>query len=271
MRNVKLALVQFDSKMKDVKHNVGKALNFIKNAGKEKADLIVFPELFTTGYNVNIIKYDYYDLAENIEGYTIKTLSEAAKENNINIVAPIALNKGVYGIVYNSAVVINREGNVVGIYDKTHLWAGDMFYFKSGDNYPVFDLDFGKVGIMICYDGGFPEVSRMLALKGAELILCPSAFPIWDKDMWDIYFKSRALENVCFVAGINRVGLEDDLDMFGNNKVCNPRGKVLLEGSMNIEEMQTIEINLDEIKEFRKVVPYLKDRKPGSYKILTFK
>lgn len=261
MRNVKLSLVQFDSKMKDVNYNVKKAIKYIEKAGKNKSDLIVFPELFTTGYNVNIIKTDYYDLAEGIDGITIKTLSNVAKENNINIVAPIALKKEVYGVIYNSAVVIDRNGIVLGSYSKTHLWAGDMYYFRSGDEYPVFNLDFGKIGIMICYDGGFPEVSRILALNGAELILCPSAFPIWDKDMWDIYFKARSLENVCFVAGINRVGKEDDLDMFGNNKVCNPRGKVLLEGKMKVEEMQNIEINLDEVEKYRKVIPYLKDRK----------
>lgn len=269
MKRVKLALVQFESKIMDVEYNVEKAIDYIKKAGKEKADLIVFPELFTTGYNVDIIKEKYYDLAEELDGPTITTFKKYAKENNINIVAPIALSKGVYGAVYNSAVVINRDGEIVGTYDKTHLWAGDMFYFKSGNEYPVFDLDFGKLGIMICYDGGFPEVSRILALQGAELIVCPSAFPIWDKDMWDIYFKSRSLENVCFVVGINRVGVEDKLEMFGNNKVYNPRGKILMEGKLDEEDMQFLDIDLDEIKSYRKVVPYLKDRKPKEYKMLT--
>ena len=72
---------------------------------------------------------------------------------------------------------------------KTHLWAGERFWFRAGDRYPVFHMDFGTVGLMICYDGGFPEVSRILALSGAELILCPSAFPIRDKDMWGHLFR----------------------------------------------------------------------------------
>lgn len=269
MNKIKLALVQFESEVMNVEENVSKAIHFIKEAGKDNVDLIVFPELFTTGYALETIDKKFYDLAEKIDGYTIKSLSKAAKENNINIVAPIAFSKGVYGVIYNTAIVINRNGEVVGYYDKTHLWAGEMFYFTSGKDYPIFDMDFGKLGIMICYDGGFPEVSRLLALKGAELILCPSAFPIWDKDMWDIYFKSRSLENVCFVAGINRVGVEGTREMFGNNKLFNPRGEILLDAAMNKEDMQIVEIDLEDVKSYRKEIPYLKDRKPEEYKLLT--
>lgn len=268
MRNIKLALVQFESELMDVKANVKKALHFIDEASKEKADLIVFPELFTTGYNSELIGDNYFDLAETVDGPTITALSEAAKKNSINIVAPIDLERQMPGVIYNSAVVINRNGQVIGDYDKTHLWAGDRFYFTAGNRYPIFNLDFGKIGIMICYDGGFPEVSRILALQGAELILCPAAFPTWDKDMWDIYFKSRALENACFVAGINRVGKEDKLHMFGNNKLVNPRGKVLLDAPIDVEEMQIAEIDLDDVFEFRKTVPFLKDRRIDTYRPL---
>ncbi len=266
MRNIKLALVQFESKMMDVKANVVKGLEFIKDASNQSADLIAFPELFTTGYNADMIGKNYYDLAETLEGETVTTFCEAAKNYNINIVAPIAVQKEMPGVIYNSAVVIGRKGKVLGTFDKVHLWAGDRFYFRAGDEYPVFDMDFGKIGIIICYDGGFPEASRVLALRGAELILCPSAFPIWDKDMWDIYFKSRALENACFVAGINRVGKERELHMFGNNKLANPRGKILLDADLDVEQMQVVEIDLDDVFEFRKSVPYLKDRRIDTYK-----
>ncbi|MDK2878831.1 MAG: beta-ureidopropionase [Thermoanaerobacteraceae bacterium] len=268
MRNVKLALVQFESKMMDVKFNVEKGLDFVKNASQQGADIVVFPELFTTGYNPNIIQKKYYDLAETLDGPTVSAFRETAEKFSVNIILPIVLQKQMPGIIYNSAVVIGREGEILGYYSKTHLWAGERFYFKAGDEYPVFNMDFGKVGIMICYDGGFPEVSRILALKGAELILCPSAFPIWDKDMWDIYFKSRALENACFVAGINRVGKEESLHMFGNNKIANPRGKILMESDLDVEQMQVFQIDLDEVLEYRKDVPYLKDRRIHTYRPL---
>lgn len=266
MRNIKLALVQFQSKMMDVEFNIKKGIDFIGDASKQDADLIVFPELFTTGYNPDMIREKYYDFAESLDGPNVKALCEAASRFRVNIVAPMILEKQMKGIIYNSAVVIGREGKILGTYSKTHLWAGERFYFKPGEDYPVFNMDIGKIGVMICYDGGFPEVSRILALHGAELILCPSAFPIWDKDMWDIYFVSRALENACFVAGVNRVGVEGNIHMFGNNKLANPRGKLLLDAVCDKEEMQIIEIDLDDVQEFRKSVPYLKDRRIQTYK-----
>ena len=113
-------------------------------------------------------------------------------------------------------------------------------------------------------------MARILTLNGAELILCPSAFPIWDKDMWDIYFMSRSLENACFVAGINRVGVEGNCSMFGDNKVFNPRGKLLAEAGVDTEELLVCTIDLDEVADYReKEVIYLKDRRPTSYGRLT--
>ena len=109
MRNIKLALVQFESKMMDVKANVVKGLEFIKDASNQSADLIAFPELFTTGYNADMIGKNYYDLAETLEGETVTTFCEAAKNYNINIVAPIAVQKEMPGVIYNSAVVIGRK------------------------------------------------------------------------------------------------------------------------------------------------------------------
>ena len=135
----------------------------------------------------------------------------------------------------------------MGSYNKTHLWlvSGSGSGQVTGIRY--FDMDFGRVGLMICYDGGFPEVSRILALSGAELILCPSAFPIRDKDMWDTYFGSRSLENCCFVAGINRVGTEDDCYMFGNNKIYNYRGHLLAEAPVDEEFLLVQTVDLDDV------------------------
>ncbi|PLS18127.1 hypothetical protein CVD28_07465 [Bacillus sp. M6-12] len=265
MRRVILSLVQFESKLMDISANIEKALAFIKDASQQQADLIVFPELFTTGYNLDLIGNKYFDLAEDINGPVIRTLLQAAKQFNINIVAPIAFKTPVPGIIYNSALVISRQGEFVGKYDKTHLWAKENVFFREGMELPVFNLDFGTLGLMICYDGGFPEVSRSLALQGAEIILCPSAFPIQDKDLWEIYFQSRSLENACFVGGINRVGHESELHMFGNNRLYNPRGKELVIGNVDKEEMQVIEIDLEDVVEYRKQIPYLKDLKPDLY------
>ena len=136
-------------------------------------------------------------------------------------------------------MLIDRKGYVIGYYGKTHLWADEKKYFASANDYPVYDMNCCKVGAMICYDAGFPEVSRMLALKGAELILAPSAFSMIDKNRWDIYFQARALENSCFVAGINGVGGQGEV-LFGNNKLFNPKCEKILEGRLNQEEMQIV-------------------------------
>lgn len=265
MRKAKISLVQFESIPNQTSENVKKAVSFMNKAAKDGSDLIVFPELFNTGYIPGRFNSDFFDLAEGIEEKTISTLSEEALKLNINVVAPIAVKSDMPGVIYNSAVVINRNGDYEGVYHKTHVWADERNYFKEGSEFPVFELDIGTIGIVICYDGGFPEASRSLALKGAELILCPSAFPMHDKDLWDIYFKTRSLENTCFVAGINRTGQEDGRHMFGNNQLFNPRGKELLYGNLDKEEMQTIEIDFDDVSEYRKQVPFLRDLRPEIY------
>src|SRR5690606_35978509 len=101
------------------------------------------------------------------------------------------------------------------------------------------------------------------------LILCPSAFPIWDKDMWDIYFMSRSLENACFVAGINRVGIEGKLDMFGNNKIYGPRARLIAEADNNLETMLVCSIDMSQTETCRATeVPYLRDRRNTTYNLL---
>ena len=183
---------------------------------------------------------------------------------------PYCTQSEIPGLLYNGLIVISRNGQLMGTYNKTHLWAGERFWFRAGDRYPVFHMDFGTVGLMICYDGGFPEVSRILALSGAELILCPSAFPIRDKDMWDTYFGSRSLENCCFVAGINRVGTEDDCYMFGNNKIYNYRGHLLAEAPVDEEFLLVQTVDLDDVAYHRATdVPYLQDRRVETYQKLT--
>lgn len=265
-RRMTLGLVQMDCRIGDKEYNTRKALDYIGQAAQQGVDLLVFPEMFTTGYNSDILGDRYFELAEDPDGPTFQILSEHARTNNMYIVAPIILNGDVPGILYNGLLFIGRDGSLMGTYNKTHLWAGEKFYFRAGDEYPVFETEYGRIGCMICYDGGFPEVARILALNGAELILCPSAFPIWDKDMWDIYFASRSLENACFVAGINRVGTEDTLEMFGNNKIFAPRAKLVAEAPVNEEALLVAEIDLSETAVCRATdVPYLRDRRGASY------
>ena len=174
----------------------------------------------------------------------------------------------VAGVPFNSSVVIDRGGNLMGTYDKQHLWALERFYFRSGCDTPVFDTDFGRIGVMICYDMGFPEVARMLALQGADLILCPSAWCEEDMDVWDVNVPARALENTAFVAAVNRYGVEDRLVMPGHTKVCNPRGHVVAELAEEAEGVLHVELDLGEVVEYRQRSPYLRDRRPDLYDLV---
>lgn len=268
-RNATIALVQMDCVMLDKEANLRKAKAFVEQAADQHADLICFPEMFSTGYSPTLIGPNYIHMAEEPDGPTFSFLAELAKAHRMYIAAPIVLKSEIPGVLYNGLIVISRDGQLMGTYCKTHLWAGERFWFRAGDRYPVFHMDFGAVGFMICYDGGFPEVSRILALSGAELILCPSAFPIRDKDMWDTYFCSRSLENCCFVAAINRVGTEGDCHMFGNNKFYNYRGHLLAEAPLDQEALLVHTVDMDDVAYHRATdVPYLQDRRTETYQLL---
>ena len=182
-RTVHLALVQFESVLCDPAANTQKACRMIAEAAAEGADLVVLPELFSTGYELNIVGPHVPELAEPVDGPTVRALQDAARTGNCYVVAGLALTYDMAGVPFNSSVVIDRQGELLGTYDKQHLWALERFYFRSGCDCPVFDTDFGRIGVMICYDMGFPEVARMLALQGADLILCPSAWCQEDMDV----------------------------------------------------------------------------------------
>lgn len=267
-RTAHLALVQFESVLCNPAANTEKACRMIAEAAAQGADLVVLPELFNTGYELNIVGPHIPELAEPDNGPTISALQEAAREGGCYVVAGLALTHDLAGVAYNSAVFINREGEVEGTYNKQHLWALERFYFRSGGDSLVFETDFGRVGVMICYDMGFPEVARSLALEGADLIVCPSAWCAEDMDVWDINAPARALENTVFLAAVNRYGIEDALVMPGHTMVCNPRGHVVARLEEEAEGVLHVEIDLNDIVKHRQKSPYLRDRRPDLYDLV---
>jgi predicted amidohydrolase len=264
-RPLRLGLVQMDAILGDVKANLERALGYVQEAREKEVDILCFPELFSTGYNPALLGDRYYALAEPVSGPTIQRLARAAQESGLHIVAPIVLEKTAPGVIYNAAVVLNGDGQVLGSFSKVHLILSERLYFRAGDEYPVFETDFGRLGLMICYDAGFPEVARLLALQGAEVVLAPCAFRKPDKHMWDIYFSARALENTFFVAATNRVGQEGDLHLFGSAVVSNPTGSLLAESPEDQENLLVVDIDLDEVRAFRARIPFLRDRRPELY------
>lgn len=268
-RQFKIALVQYQSVLGDLQKNADRAVEMVREAAAKGAKIVCFPEMFNTGYNFQLIGDGFHNCGETIDGHTITRLQKVAKECACYVIAPITLEKKVKGVFYNAAVVIDDEGVVLGDYSKHHLWAAERYYFHAGEDIPVFDTKYGKIGVMICYDAGFPETARVLTLKGAELIFMPSAWRIQDWDMWNLHIPQRALENTLYVAGVNRFGHEDDLYMFGNSKVADWRGRIIAESKEEKEEIVYAEIDLDQLTKARLDIHYLKDRRPDSYKLLS--
>ncbi|MGE5553051.1 MAG: nitrilase-related carbon-nitrogen hydrolase [Betaproteobacteria bacterium] len=264
MREVKVGLLQMECILGDVGANLDRAERLIAEAAKQGAQVACLPEMSTTGYNPALLGARFADLAVQPGGPEVQRLRRAATAHGLWLIAP-AVERREDGRLYNSALVISPQGELVGSYAKTHLWAGERLYFTPGQSFLTIETPFGHFGVMICYDAGFPEVARALMLKGAELIFLPAAWRIQDKDIWDLNIAQRALENTLFVAAVNRVGQEGDLHLFGNSKVADPRGRVLFELPADREAVAVVSVNLDLVAELRREIPYLRDRRPDLY------
>ncbi len=268
MRKVRMALAQFECVLGEVSANIDKACKDIATAGEQGADIICFPEMFTTGYNLSVIGSRMHELALSLDSPEVGRLQAAAKAAGIWVVAPLAELRPGYTTPFNSAVVIDDQGEIRGSYAKTHLWALEQDYFELGSDLPVFEAPFGCFGVMICYDGGFPEVCRILGQKGAEFVFMPSAWRIQDKDLWDLNVAQRALENVLYVAAVNRFGYEQGVFLFGNSKVADPRGRVIADFPLGESGLYLVDLDLAELDRFRKEIPYLGDRRPQLYRTI---
>lgn len=267
-RPVRLALVQFEAQLGQVRENTERACRMIAEAGAAGADLVLLPELFSTGYQLNAIGPVLGDLVESVDGPTVRALQQAARDAGCYVAAGLALTHELTAVPYNSSVFIDREGNLLGTYDKQHLWALERFYFRSGAGGGVFETDFGRVGVMICYDMGFPETARMLALQGCDMLLCLAAWCEQDMDGWYLNGQSRGLENTVYVACVNRYGVEEDLVMPGHSFVSNPRGHVVAELEGEAEGVLYADIDLADVAAGRmdgRYPPYLRDRRPDLY------
>ncbi|GHV13111.1 carbon-nitrogen hydrolase [Spirochaetia bacterium] len=271
-RKIKIGLVQFGGKLGEVESNVAHALDLIAEAASGGAQIVCLPELFATGYNLSLLEGKSITLGSRYYEYISQKMAAAAQKFKIHLIAPFARKTDLPGILANSALIFDNEGKPAGYFDKTHLWALERLYFMEGNTYPVFDLKIGdvsvKTGIMICYDAGFPEACRSLALGGAEIVFCPAAWRIQDVDVWDLNMRQRALENLLFTAGINRAGKEGDLHLFGKCKICNPLGQILTELPQDKEMVGVFEIDLNDVERIRTEMPYLRDRKPHIYQTL---
>ncbi|HYE82457.1 MAG TPA: nitrilase-related carbon-nitrogen hydrolase [Clostridia bacterium] len=264
---IKVALGQFTSKLGDVEYNVKKAGQFIAQAANKGADIICLPELFATGYNLSILEDKVLTLSRKYDRLVSEEMSKAARDNSIYVIACYGEVNEADNKVYNAAVLYDRNGNKLGSFYKTHAFALERNYFAAGSQYPVFDTDIGKIGILICYDAGFPEAARTLCIKGAELIFIPAAWRAEDENAWLLNVPSRALENQLYTVGVNRSGYEGELHLFGKSMACSPLGQVILQMDYDSDEIAVCEVDLEEVEKCRLGWGYLIDRRPEIYQL----
>jgi predicted amidohydrolase len=258
MTALKIALAQIDCFIGDVAANLEKIAKIVEDASADGAQLIVFPELALTGYNLNLLAGRVHELAAESDE-VIAELKRAAKEGNIAIICGISLKKDQLGAICNSAAVIDATGDYLGSYDKTHAFGAESSTFELGTSFPIFTVCGGvKVGVMICYDAGFPEVARILAAQGADLIVCPAAWLTEERFLWDSNLRSRAVDNLIPVLGVNRVGLENDLTFFGGSQVVNSKGEILFQAGEK-ESVSIYELDMQDFLKTRQKYKHMDD------------
>ncbi len=255
---------------------IDKHIGLIEEAGKKEVQVLCLQELFYGPYFCAEQKTKWYAMVERIpESPTIRIMQEYAKKYQMVMIVPI-YEEEITGVYYNTAAVIDADGSYVGKYRKHHIpqvepgfW--EKFYFKPGNHgYPVFKTRYADIGVYICYDRHFPEGARILGLQGAEIVFNPSATVAGlSEHLWELEQPAHAVANGYFVGAINRVGTEAPWNMgefYGKSYFCNPRGKIIAQGSRDKAELVVADLDLDMIQEVRSVWQFFRDRRPESYK-----
>jgi predicted amidohydrolase len=250
--------------------NLFRALELAEAALQRGAKVLCFQECFQTPWFPSASDAGRFSYAETIPGETTERVGELTRQYGAVAVCPL-FEKQMSGVYYNSAAIIGSEGTVIGTYRKNHIPQmpnyEEKYYFRPGDlGFPVFPTEFATLGIQICWDNYFPEGSRILALKGAELILAPTATStLAAASKWEKMIAANAIANGLFVFRVNRVGKEDDITFYGKSFCVDPHGELLSEPSGPGDGAILTEIDLTLIREARESWAFLRDRRPGIY------
>jgi predicted amidohydrolase len=260
---IKLALAQISSKRENKEENLKKFETLTQKAKKKGADLIIFPELSLTGY---VVRDQLYELAENIPGPSTQRVEEIAKKTGVHIIFGMPeLSEKTRATMFNTAVFVGPEG-LIGKYRKMYLPTHSVFeekrHFRPGYQAAAFDTSIGKIGLCICYDVFFPEVTRLTRLAGAQLIVCISASPAVRRSYFEILTAARALENTAFLAYVNLVGVEDGLQFWGGSRLITPAGDIVAKAKYDEEDFVLCEVNYNDIRAAETFIPTLRDLRP---------
>ena len=264
----KVGLIQLESALGEKEQNLKLAIELIIQAAAEGANIVCLPELFLTGYNLNVLGGRLRELADTVDGGAVKTLCDTAKQLGVYIVAPLILQREGAELLDNAAVLIDDGGRVQGAYCKNHTFGGENGegrFFAAHGEYPVFETKYGTIGILICYDANFPEPARILALKGAQVLFMPAAWRVQEQDIWHLVTAARANENTVYLAAVNAWQESGDLFLFGESKLLDPRGHTVGQIDAPGSSVLVEEVDIDKLHEMRGSMPWLCDRHPEGY------
>lgn len=260
---ITLALVQISSQRGNKQENLGKIEELTTKAKKLGADLAVFPEMCLTGY---VVRDQLYELAETIPGPSTNKVEEIARKTGMHVIfgMPTRSDK-TRATLFNTAVFVGPKGTI-GTYHKMYLPTHSVFeekrYFRQGYQAAAFNTPIGNIGLCICYDLFFPEVTRLTRLAGAQLIVCISASPAVRRNYFEILASARALENTAYLAYVNLVGVEDGLQFWGGSRLINPTGDIVAKAKYDEEDFVLCEVDFGELRSAEAFIPTLRDLRP---------
>ncbi|WNY99300.1 carbon-nitrogen hydrolase [Sulfurospirillum sp. 'SP'] len=268
---------------------IAKTVSLIENAAKQGAQLVVLQELHQDRYFCVNEDVECFDLASNWEK-DITFWSGIAKANNVVLVTSL-FEKRSAGLYHNTAVVFEKDGTVAGKYRKMHIPDDpgfyEKFYFTPGDlGYNPIQTSVGKLGLLVCWDQWYPEAARLMALKGAEMLIYPTAIGWFDADSedekkrqcdaWETVQRGHAIANGLPVISVNRIGKEadnhgvlDGIRFWGNSFVAGPQGEIIVRASHDKEEVLIVDVDLERGEHVRRIWPFLRDRRIETYGDLT--
>jgi predicted amidohydrolase len=275
MREVTIAVVQMKPVLGEPEENLVKMSEQIsKIASTQKVDLIVFPELISSGSELGL---RFTELAQRIPGPTVNLIAQRANDYGVYIAFGMVSKEKVESVLYNSAVLVGPDGELVETYNKIHLRGEERMAFREGFKLAVAETDIGNIGLMLGYDLAYPEVARALALEGADIVCAMANWEASNVDEWKTYLRARAYENSFYVAGANRVGEDVTLTFGGQSMIIGPRGDIfgcvddIDEKGAPKDGHAVAKVDLDEVRKTREEYQFIQTRQPAVYRSIVRK
>ncbi len=278
MSKVQLGLVQTHA-TGDRADNLRRTVALVRKAAERGAKIVCLQELFLTPYFCKHEDTELFNLAENIPGDTTDELTKLAKVLGVVIIASL-FEKRATGLYHNTAAIIDADGTLMGTYRKMHIPQDpgfeEKFYFTPGDlGYKVWRTKYANIGVLVCWDQWYPEAARLTAMRGADILFYPTAIG-WLKTekeelgtaqhcAWETVQRGHAVANGCYVAAVNRVGVEEETEFWGQSFLANPYGQIVDKAASDKEEVLITECDLKAVEDFRRIWPFFRDRRIDSY------